>query len=49
MKNLDVDGRIILKSIFDWWDVGVMEWIYLARDRDSWRSVVNEVMNIRVP
>jgi hypothetical protein len=29
------------------WD-GV-DWIDLAQDRDKWRSVVNAIMNLRVP
>ena len=28
---------------------GYMGWIGLAQDRDRWRTLVSEVMNLRVP
>jgi hypothetical protein len=29
------------------WDV--LDWIYLAQDRDQWRALVNTVMNLQIP
>ena len=28
---------------------GYMDWIWLARDRDRWRTLMSAVMNLRVP
>jgi len=36
-----LDGRIILRWIFRKWDVGGMDWIELAQDRDKWWALVN--------
>ena len=41
------DGKITLRWIFRKWDVGCMDWIELAQDRDRWRALVNAVMNLR--
>jgi hypothetical protein len=48
LKDRGVDGRILLKWILEKLDGGV-DWIDLAQDRDSWRDVVNAVMNLRAP
>jgi hypothetical protein len=47
LEDPGIDGRIILKWIFETWDMG-MSWINVARDRDKWRAVVIAVMNLRV-
>jgi hypothetical protein len=47
LKDLDGDGRIILKWIFKNWD-RVMACIHLAQDRNRWHVRVNAVMNVRV-
>jgi hypothetical protein len=50
IEDPGVDGRIILKRIFEWLDWGGgMDWLSLAQDRDRWRALVNAVMNLRVP
>jgi hypothetical protein len=28
---------------------GVMDWIELAQDRDRWRALVNDIMDLRIP
>jgi hypothetical protein len=47
-KILDIDGRIIFKCILKEVGWGGKNWIALAKDGDSWRSLLNVVMNIRV-
>jgi hypothetical protein len=44
LEDVGVDGRITLKWIFMKWDGGV-DWIYVAHDRDTWRAILNAVMN----
>ena len=42
-----LDGRTS-RLIFRKWDVGGVDWIKLAQDRDRWWATVNAVMNLRV-
>jgi hypothetical protein len=48
-RDPGVDGRIILRWIFRNLDVGCMDRIELAQDRDRWWALVNAVINLRVP
>jgi hypothetical protein len=41
VNNIKMDLRVI------GWDG--MDWIYLTRDKDHWRALVNTVMDLRVP
>jgi hypothetical protein len=49
LKDSDVNGRIILKWIFERLEWVGLDWIDLAQDRDRWRALLNMVMNLRVP
>jgi len=49
LEDPDVDGRITLKFIFRKWDVVGMDWTDLVQDSDRWRTLMNAIMNIRVP
>jgi hypothetical protein len=42
-----VDGWTILKWISERWDV--MDWIDLVKDMNRLSSLVNTIMNLRVP
>jgi len=43
--RLKFNIKIVLQEI----ENGAMEWIGLAQDRESWPSLVNSIMNFRVP
>jgi hypothetical protein len=47
----DHSEDLCLHSITDHQEIGwgCMDWIYLAQDMDTWRSVVHAVMSLLVP
>jgi hypothetical protein len=49
LEDPGIGGRIILRWTFIKWDVGGIDWIDLAQDRDRWRRFVKAVMNHWVP
>jgi hypothetical protein len=48
LEDPGIDGRIILKQIFEKWVGGGMDWFDLAQDRDMWQAVVNAVTNFGI-
>ena len=48
LEDTCLDWRIILKCIYRKWD-GAMDRIDVAQNRDRWRTLVNAVINLRVP
>jgi hypothetical protein len=48
LEDTGVDSRIILRWIFRNLDVGDIDCIDVAQDRDRWRELVNVLKNFRV-
>jgi hypothetical protein len=48
LKDPGIDGRILLKWIFEKWVGKGVDWIDVAEDRDRWRALVNVVINLWV-
>jgi hypothetical protein len=49
LKDLDVDGRTILKWVLKEMGRVNIDRIDLAQDRDQWRALVNTVMKLQIP
>jgi hypothetical protein len=47
LKDQGVDWKVVPKwTLRDW--LGGFEWIHLAQYSDTWRAVVNAMVNLRV-
>jgi hypothetical protein len=50
LEDPGVDGNLAKIRMYlretEW---EVVNWIHLAQDRDQWRTLMNTVMNLRVP
>jgi hypothetical protein len=45
LEDPGVDGRIILKWIFESFNGGGIDWIDMTQNRDRWRALASTVMN----
>jgi hypothetical protein len=48
-EDSDVDGRTILRWLFQEVGGGCEDWMEVAQVRDMWRALVSTVRNFRVP
>jgi len=49
LENLGLYARIILKIGLQEVIWGDMDWVIMVKDTDRWRTLMNVVMNLRVP